>query len=80
MSSPENQAELAELVTVLGDEHANIRWLAGSSLAKISGLAVVNLLAVYLQSNPGEMARQESLKGCRRRRGRCWCSGEIDPI
>ena len=62
LGNPKNQAELAELVAALGDENGNIRWLAGSSLTKIGGLAAVNLLAAYLQTNPGETARQESLK------------------
>lgn len=62
LGSPKNQAELAELIAALGDENANIRWLAGSSLTKLGGLVVVNLLAAYLQTNPGEVARQESLR------------------
>ena len=57
-----SQGDLAELVAPLGDENANIRWLAGSSLTKIGGLVVVNLLGAYLQSNPGDTARGEALR------------------
>lgn len=57
-----NQAELQALVGALADEDDSIRWLAGSSLTRLGGLAVVNMLAAFLQSRPGETARQEALK------------------
>jgi HEAT repeat protein len=57
-----NQAELQALVGALADEDSNIRWLATSFLAQIGGTAVVNMLAAFLQTNPGETARQEAVK------------------
>ena len=62
LGQPKNQAELAELIAALGDENANIRWLAGSSLAKIGGLAVINLLAAYLQTQPNDTAQEQARK------------------
>jgi hypothetical protein len=46
----------------MNDTDDNILWLAGSSLARLGGLAVVNMLAAFLQSDPGATARQEALK------------------
>lgn len=62
LGQPKNQAELQALVGALADEDDSIRWLAGSSLTRLGGLAVVNMLAAFLQSRPGETARQEALK------------------
>ncbi len=62
LGQPKNQAELQALVGALADEDSSIRWLAGSSLTRLGGLAVVNMLAAFLQSRPGETARQEALK------------------
>lgn len=62
LGNPKNQAELAELVAALGDENTNIRWLAGGSLTKIGGLVVVNLLAAFVQSNPGAKAEDQARK------------------
>lgn len=62
LGQPQNQAELAELVAALGDENENIRWLAGSTLSRLGSMAVVRLLAAYLQTNPGEPGRAAALK------------------
>lgn len=62
LGQPKSQAELQALVGALADEDDSIRWLAGSSLTRLGGLAVVNMLAAFLQSRPGETARQEALK------------------
>lgn len=62
LGQPKNQAELQALVGALADEDSSIRWLAGSSLTRLGGLAVVNMLAAFLASRPGETARQEALK------------------
>jgi hypothetical protein len=62
LGQPKNQADLAELIAALGDENDNIRWLAGSSLARLGGLAVVKLLAAYLAANPGATSRAEAVK------------------
>ena len=62
LGQPKNQAELAELIAALGDENNNIRWLAGSSLTKLGGLTVVNLLARYLETEPGDKAQDQALK------------------
>lgn len=62
LGQPQNQAELQALVGALADEDDSIRWLAGSSLTRLGGLAVVNMLAAFLRSRPGETARQEALK------------------
>lgn len=50
------------LVGALADEDDSIRWLAGSSLTRLGGLAVVNMLAAFLQSELGDTPRQEALK------------------
>jgi HEAT repeat protein len=62
LARPKNQAELQTLVAALADEDDNIRWLASSALVRLGGLPVVKLLAAFLQSDPGETARQEALK------------------
>ncbi len=62
LGQPKNQAELQALAGALTDEDDSIRWLAGSSLTRLGGLAVVNMLAAFLQSRPGETATQEALK------------------
>lgn len=62
LSQPKNQVELTELIAALGDENDNIRWLAGSALTRVGGLAVVRLLAAYWQTNPGAVARAEAEK------------------
>jgi hypothetical protein len=62
LGQPKNQAELQALVGALADEDSNIRWLAGSSLVRIRGLAVVNMLAAFLQSDPGDTACREAVK------------------
>jgi hypothetical protein len=36
--------------------------MAGQKVGKLLGLAVVNMLAAFLQSDLGETARQEALK------------------
>jgi hypothetical protein len=46
----------------MNDTDDNIRWLAGSSLARLGGLPVVNMLAAYLQTDPGPTARSEAHK------------------
>ncbi|MCL4264727.1 MAG: hypothetical protein KJ069_16005 [Anaerolineae bacterium] len=53
---------LTELITALGDEQGNIRWLAASALMRIGGLAVVKMLAAFLATEPGAAARQEAVK------------------
>ncbi|MCP4421811.1 MAG: HEAT repeat domain-containing protein [Chloroflexi bacterium] len=62
LGQPKKQDELTELIAALGDENSNIRWLAGSALTRLGGLAVVNLLAAYLQTNPGDVARAEVVR------------------
>ncbi|MBE2202521.1 MAG: N-6 DNA methylase [Anaerolinea sp.] len=62
LGQPQNQMELTELIAALGDENSNIRWLAGSSLVKMGGTAVVKLLAAYLGTQPGAVGRDEALK------------------
>lgn len=59
---PRNQMELAELVAALGDENGQIRYFAGASLTRLGGLATVNMLSAYLQTNPGAAARGEALE------------------
>jgi HEAT repeat protein len=60
LGRPQNQLELAELTAALGDDEGNIRWLASSALVNLGGLAVVKMLAAYLQTNPSPAARQEA--------------------
>lgn len=62
LGQPKTKAELVELIAALGDGNANIRWLAGSSLARLGGLTVVNLLARYLETEPGNKAQVQVLK------------------
>jgi hypothetical protein len=62
LGQPQNQAELQMLVGALADEDDSIRWLAGSSLTRLGGLAVVNMLAAFLGSTPGATAEQEAMK------------------
>jgi hypothetical protein len=62
LGQPKNQLELAELVASLGDENAQIRYFAGASLTRLGGLATVNMLAAYLQTNPTDLSRGEALK------------------
>ncbi|HRQ40093.1 MAG TPA: N-6 DNA methylase [Chloroflexota bacterium] len=62
LGQPKNQAELQALVGALGDADENIRWLAGSSLARLGGLATVQMLAAFLHSQPGETAQQEAVR------------------
>jgi len=62
LGQPKNQAELQALVGALADEDDSIRWLAGSSLTRLGGLAVVNMLTAFLQIGPGNTASQEALK------------------
>lgn len=62
LGQPKSQAELQALVGALADEDDSIRWLAGSSLTRLGGLAVVNMLAAFLQSELGDTPRQEALK------------------
>lgn len=59
LSRPQNQLELAELTAALSDDEGNIRWLASSTLVNLGGLAVVKMLAAYLQTDPSLPARQE---------------------
>ncbi len=60
LGQPKNQAELQALVGALADEDESIRWLAGSSLARLGGTAVVQMLAAFLRSQPGATAVQEA--------------------
>ncbi len=62
LGQPKNQAQLQTLVGALADEDSNIRWLAGSSLARLGGPAVVNMLAAFLKTKPGETAVEEAVK------------------
>ena len=62
LGQPKNGAELAELAAALGDEDGNIRWLAGSSLVRLRGPAVVATLAAYLETGLGEPAQAEAIK------------------
>lgn len=62
LGQPKNSQELQELVAALGDEDGNIRWLAGSALARLGGMAVVRLLAAYLAADPGDVARAEAAR------------------
>ena len=56
----QDSAAIAQLVAALGDSDDSIRWLAGSSLARLGGTAVVQMLAAFLRSQPGETAVQEA--------------------
>jgi len=62
LGQPKNQLELTELIAALGDENGQIRWLAGASLVKVGGTAVVGLLAAYLGTEPGAAAQAEARK------------------
>ncbi|MBP6472235.1 MAG: HEAT repeat domain-containing protein, partial [Chloroflexi bacterium] len=62
LGQPKNQMELTELIAALGDENGQIRWLAGASLVKVGGTAVVRLLAAYLGTGPDEVAQSEARK------------------
>ena len=62
LGQPKNSAELGELAAALGDDDSNIRWLAGSSLVRLRGHAVVQTLAAFLNANPGQPAQAEALK------------------
>jgi hypothetical protein len=59
LGSSEKQGEVVELVVALGDENANIRWLAGSSLVRLRGQGVKALLFAYLATDPGEPDQSE---------------------
>ena len=59
LGQPKNQAELQELIAALGDEDSNIRWLAGSSLARLGEMATVQALAAYLRTQPGDVPTAE---------------------
>jgi len=56
LGQPKTQAELQELVAALVDENSNLRWLAGSSLARLGEMATVQVLAAYVQTKPAEVA------------------------
>ena len=62
LGQSKNSAEFGELATALGDEDSNIRWLAGSSLVRLRGHAVVQTLAAFLDTNPGDPAQEEAIK------------------
>jgi HEAT repeat protein len=62
LGQPKNQVELQALVGTLADEDDNIRWLAGSSLAQLGGLAAVNTLAAFLDSKPAAAAETAARK------------------
>lgn len=62
LGQPKNSQELQELVAALGDEDSNIRWLAGSSLARLQNAGTVAALAAYLNTDPGAAAQAEARK------------------
>ena len=46
LDQPKDQVETTKLIAILGDENGNGYWLAVSTLIKLGGTAVANLLAV----------------------------------
>lgn len=60
LGNSQKQGEVAELVAALGDENGNIRWLAGSSLVRLRGRGVRELLIAYLATEPGEPGESEA--------------------
>ena len=62
LGQPRNSREFGEFAAVLGDDDRNIRWLAGSSLVRLRGNAVVQTLAAFLNTNPGQPVQAEAIK------------------
>lgn len=74
LARPKNSAELGEQVAALGDEDNNIRWLAGSSLVRLWGTAVVQAHGGFVTqrngswefTRPNQTALIESAAGCQK--------------
>ena len=57
LAQPQDEQEWRELVSFLGDEDGNIRWMASSALARQGNTAVVQLLGAFAQvAEPARLA------------------------